>query len=1623
MNKETLAQQEQNSLDVIKRRIKEKTNSLKDSIQLLNDERNAEYKSSELALLKTLNIKTELTSNIVDMVKVNDCIIFGYKIPKNSSQILLVDNILSSFKLNSIENASLEEIGLKQSPIYSSKFEADVNNLLKFYTNAEILQFVKTDSNLFISFKIGQKESDLKVFYWDVVGNDLVYKGEYSGTSLFSNISKLEFSWKQLGRERFISGDCPLVNINDSIFVGNTNGFIRIKNKSTTDNIEKDTILKKELKDSRQSLENASFSYHQVESLFLIKVQPYKENAYYFIVDTITDTAIEADGLGYAGVMLPENAGIIYSNGYYLKDGGFKKYEHLDKEAYHYETVKSPNGEDYMYVFYSLKNNTYYLYNYSIVSKEIDAPIIANGYVSIDNGSLLISKTDEKNTYGKVHDIQIWKTSFYSDEYYSSLVNKIVENRISKIGNSELVKAIGSLNTIVNFIHNKEVSVSVYENIISMIEQANDGYHWLKEFSDLQISEKLKEVKDSAFLVIQEFKKVEELKNFAEQKINKVEKDFNSLNNETYIKNDELAHLMQLIVKINAFIGELSSIKNERYIDISKINVLNDKAEERRVFVNNKIVELLGQDKTYNELEKSIEDTQKAIEKESKYKPLKEINSGIDKLAEQLSIINQEIGTLEFQDTTMLANILEKVATIFAKLNQVKAKGKQKEKDLAFNEAKIEFASHSKLLEQSFKNALNNAHNIEATDGEYANILSVLEGIEARFAEFDTEEFIEQLAKQRESIQTAFETHRQQLQAVLQKKVDNLSKAIEVSLKSITSKASKIDSLKSLSAFFLTDGMVLRVKSLINDIKSLGDINKSEEFATRLKNTEVSFIKKVRDDQDIFEQNGTVLKLGNHRFAVNKQNFEIVLVRKNEDLFTHIQGTQFYRKVPTDNMNSDLYKYWDYELISESKELYRSEYLVYSILEDAKNNNNGLSDIILKELMDKGTKSGKATNVLTFVQEYSSNLYKEGYIKGIHDNDAAALLSAIYKEKEKVQEFNFLSKDRLTAYIIKSCGIKDNIVKDIKNGLSLLERIKSSQLLDKTMLQLENSLNTSNKFNTEVLDYLVNHIENKGATSTQVVKFYDEMISVLEPFIEDMMKCLNNKETDFKEKNNIIEDLRIILKAYCETDNKPNSLIEETLIYIIQKAVHGEENIDAKDVDYLLTVSGLYGDHPLIKDGKMSFVVEDFMVKNNYHRKVVMPIYDGVDKFKHDSLNEEKSRININDFIAKPLSSFIKNRLISESYFPKIGTNLAKQIGETGDKKKTDTMGMLLLISPPGYGKTTLIEYIVNKLGMIFVKVNCPSIGHDVTSLDPEKAPNLTAKKEIEKINLAFEMGSNVFLYLDDIQHTNSEFLQKFISLCDGTRTIDGVWEGKSKTYNLRNKRIAVAMAGNPYTESGEVFKIPDMLANRADTYNLGEILSDDKEVFELSYIENAIVSNSVTSQLANRSMNDMNLAIKMADGIEVDKNNFEHQYSPAELTEIVKIIKMMRQVQKVVLKVNQNYISSASQNNDYRNEPPFKLQGSYRNMAKIVERLVPVMNDVEVEALIMDHYQAESQTLTSSNEENLLKFKEIINRLSPKEAIRWEELKDLYKKGKTSEDDLSLERIANILEQIKEKM
>ena len=148
---------------------------------------------------------------------------------------------------------------------------------------------------------------------------------------------------------------------------------------------------------------------------------------------------------------------------------------------------------------------------------------------------------------------------------------------------------------------------------------------------------------------------------------------------------------------------------------------------------------------------------------------------------------------------------------------------------------------------------------------------------------------------------------------------------------------------------------------------------------------------------------------------------------------------------------------------------------------------------------------------------------------------------------------------------------------------------------------------------------------------------------------------------------------------------------------------------------------------------------------------------------------------------------------------------------------------------------------------------------------------------------------------------------------------------------------------------------------------------------------------------LAGRDAQDVYKLIAIARGEEVPLSDLSYGYSSAEAQEMSELFKRLFKVQNVLLRVNQEYIASASQDDKYRTEPPFKLQGSYRNMAKLTEKVVSAMNDAELERLIDDHYASESQTLTKGAEQNLLKLAEMRGRLTPEQSVRWTEIKEAF--------------------------
>jgi len=190
------------------------------------------------------------------------------------------------------------------------------------------------------------------------------------------------------------------------------------------------------------------------------------------------------------------------------------------------------------------------------------------------------------------------------------------------------------------------------------------------------------------------------------------------------------------------------------------------------------------------------------------------------------------------------------------------------------------------------------------------------------------------------------------------------------------------------------------------------------------------------------------------------------------------------------------------------------------------------------------------------------------------------------------------------------------------------------------------------------------------------------------------------------------------------------------------------------------------------------------------------------------------------------------------------------------------------------------------------------------------------------------------------------------------------------------------------------------------------------QESFALSYIENGLTSNPVLAPLATRDMADVYRFVAKAEGKPFSSNELSHSYSGAEINEITTTLQRLMQVRDVVLKVNQQYIASAAQADQYRTEPPFKLQGSYRNMNKMAEKISAVMNDAELLQLLADHYQGESQLLTTGAEENLLKLAELRANQTPEQVQRWAQIKRDFQRNRSmggSDSDVGSRVVAQL--------
>ena len=1583
--------------EIIRQRLNDHGADLRQRLQKLNEARQEVFGSIKTTLLATDRVTTEHKCIPRDMIPVGKSkFIFGYNVHIGLKTEVLPADVFAVYELKEHKFHSLP-----MDLLDDSDFLADFKSLYRYYKNTTFAKFSIIGPHLFMIFQVGKTPADIKTFKWLLKDDTLVYQGNRSDHE-FSYPPQVEFEWIRTHRDLHRSGVHPHISIEDRLFVETVHGDLTIKVEDNTDTGE--GIYSEPVDNKDQTLDDAEIYYALVGNIILLRIRPYQEKDFrFFGFNEKLKQVRRLDGIQHACVLLPDAQGIIFSRGYYLQTGEFKEFEANPADMLFDRRVQSPNGEDHLYVFYNRERGEYALLPYNIIEQRVETPVLCDGFSFFENGELSLLKASHEPQ--KHHSIQIWQTPFVAPSYEPPVKQ---DSALFKIGNADLVQCMAECNDILVLLGKDDSYGNLYVDLVKSAETTVDSYFWIGDAAAFDLKTPLVEIRRAAQSALEEFDKVVRLRRSTAEQVRAVTKKTKDIiSHIPYANMSDITLFVNGLAGLRAVTGEIIALRDLRYVDLSAVEALEKDAAEHTARLSELCVEFLLKPEALQPYRTRSDELHAAINAVAKVAEANKVEEQIVSAGKELQMLIDVVTNLKIEDTTVTTSIVERISGVYATLNQARALLRQRRQELQGTEATAEFSSQVKLLEQGLLNYLDLCDSPDKC-GEYQTKLLVqVEELEGKFADFET--FVVQLSDKRNDIVGAFESRKVALVESRHKKANALLTAADRILKGIQHRLTSLKSVAEINGYYASDLMVEKIRNLVAQIEDLGDTGKAGDIQSRLKSIREEAVRQLKDRQELFVDGQNIVQLGKHKFSVNTQEFGLTMVLRDDGMFYHLAGTNFFEQVSDPEFLATS-AVWSQEIISENRDVYRGEYLVWKFY----------------QMLERAGRLGEAFKWTqearqAALQEFMAPRFTEGYVKGVHDADADKLLATLLETHQAAGLLRYPPAARACASAFwtwwKNADPADASEPTNPRHI-LLAKIRAFGMLT----ELFPNRQLQGAYLAELTNLITAFVEKTGlfpttpATPSAEYLFHELMRGeefVISKPAADLANAFNaflkkerygerfasarkTVECDFASTWHLLHDWIEAYLASAENQLSCDYIAEATCL--LMRGQFGTRQVISASLQKELT--GLIGNHASIQNGVYHFDLLNFLSRLAHFDAEAVPQFQRYEAAKHRLLRAKAEELRLESFKPRVLTSFVRNRLIDTVFLPLIGDNLAKQIGVAGENKRTDLMGMLLVVSPPGYGKTTLMEYVANRLGLVFIKVNGPALGEKVTSTDPAVAPNSAAREEIQKLNLALEMGDNVMLMIDDIQHCNPEFLQKFISLCDAQRKMEGVYAGKTKTYDLRGRKFVVVMAGNPYTESGEKFKIPDMLANRADTYNLGDIVGNTADAFKMSYLENALTSNPVLNKLASRSQKDLYGIIQLAEVGPTENVTFEGNYAVEEIEEMVAVMKKLIRVREVILAINREYIRSAGQSDLYRTEPPFQLQGSYRNMNRLAEKVVPVMNDVELESAIDSHYKNEAQTLATGAEANLLKYRELLGKQTPEEKQRWAEIKRTFSKS-----------------------
>lgn len=1570
------------SYDLLRRRLRTTVRDTVDAADAIDTIRTEAFGTAPLRLVASDRLQTDLACRPRDMVRVGELLLLGYQASPDLAQIV-PEHVFALYQRGA-DGDLTPIVDDARNFLLDPAFREEFDKLHRFYGKARFADLRRTQHQLLAAFRIGERVDDVAVLRWNVTADGGVVFVDARGDRDYTWPDAHGLRWVQSTREDQRAGAHPTISVLDEVFVGFRGGRLqlRVEDGSPGGRVE----LDEDVAVPGQSLADVGVAYAEIGEELAISVDLYSESTRYYLFGRRTRSGTRVDALGAASRVLPGGDGVVFPGGYHLATTGTRVFDVPADGMVFEEVIHSPNGEDLLYVFHHRETGEYLLAPYNLVRREISQLIPCHGFATMADGRMVLFRSGpDDGELARIHPVQWWDTPFI-DEEFALATAASDDSWVGRVGNADLVAGLGDAFDVGQLADDSTPSERTWEAIIVAARRALDTHLWLADPEASDLHDGLRSIVTTSGLLVDEYAKVRRARAAAAATLADSERDVRRVVDAS-ARADDPTSVVEALGSLRRARGEAALLSDIDQIDDAAVGALVGELDGAINELAERASDILDDDLSFAGFGQRLEAlTQQGLGAETAA-DVEQVLTEVGTVTSDLDAVVDAVSALDSGDPTARTRIVRRVADVTAASNRARAQLDGRVKSLRSSESDEAFDAEVALLEQSLTGSVAGVSTPEDCDAELARLLVNLERIESRYGE--EPERVERLIEVRERLNETLGARRSELVDERARRTQRLVDAAQRLLGTVTRRAAESADEADIAGFFAADQMVARVRSLADELEELGEIGRASELRSELAGAAESARLRVRDRVDLIADDGS-LSFGGHRFAPNEQPFEVVLSTSSTATVASVTGTDFALDV-TEQLSgfADLL---DRPYPSESGTVARAEYLAWAVIDATEAGTLSTAVAVPERLAE-------------IVRSVAEHRHGEGYELGVHDDDAARILTAVGGGGGLGDSLlTHSGRARGHARVLLATldeAVVEQLVGQAQAARAARQRVGSTGASDRLRARLLQLMDEA--------DVPLDSTERGAAAAALVDDLGVHQLALTTPSTAPELLRRSREVLDVDGRTAFDQAVDIATGAWERHDTAREWLgaivgDDETLAGFADDVDEAAALVATPDVGLhevphagSVVVTGLVSDHRRIEDGSMRVRLDELADRVGREFDQMSARWPQYQAARRLAVANARELVDLDAHRPQVMAGFVRNRLIDRALLPLIGANLGRQIGTTNASDLARS-GLLVLTSPPGYGKTTLMAWLADRLGLLMVKVNGPALGTDTTSLDPADAPNAAARAEVEKINLALRMGRNIMLFIDDIQFTSPQLLSRFIPLADATRRIEGVADGEAVTYDLRGKRFAVVMAGNPYSTGGIRFELPDMLVNRADVHNLGDVADEHENDFSLSYLENSLTACPPLSPAAGKLVDDIEAVLAMAQGRRPESSDgLEHRWDGADLSETVRLVGLLDRAQETVMAVNAAYVASAAMADTDRVAPPFLLQGSYRNMARIASRVVPAMTNDELDGVVDDHYASEAQTLTDRAEQNLLALAALRDRLTENEAQRWATITDRW--------------------------